>query len=471
MEGGFEQKGAEEKRASSKQRSLHPVSDTEHPAAGDPGCRCSFCVDRRPVVLPDALIRDLATGSLVIFAGAGVSTESRLAYPTTFYETLVSELELTPQSGLSFSQAASAFCDRFGRQTFLLTLKERFERINAFPELWGMATRFHHALAPIPFVETIITTNWDTYFEDHCSSLPLVTAEDLAFWDFPARKVLKIHGSMANVGTIVATERDHDRCYRRLRDGALGATMKHLLATKSVLFAGYSLGDPDFQRIYRYLKREMKEVLPRSYLVTIDDSVDEERLGVRARLLTDATHLIELIKNQLVADGLMLSDQRHGDIYACHEAVREVHSLLHKDLPPSANPDVIYTASYQDGLMHALSRALALWSSGQYCSPPMLLQAIAEYKSMRGGAQSAEVYWDVSYTDGYLAGLQYLLDGEKPPMLYVYGSSSSLFNRESFTEELSRAADIHKKAHDQAALIVAAAPVGREFYHPPHFGV
>lgn len=429
-------------------------------------------VDRRPVTIPDSLIEALVAESLVIFAGAGVSTESRLAYPKSFYDTMLGALALSPEPGLSFSQVASAYCDRFGRQAFLLSLKARFERIDAFPELWGMATRFHRALATIPYAETIITTNWDTYFEAYCSALPLVTADDLAFWDFPSRKVLKIHGSMANVGTIVATEKDHRRCYRQLRDGALGATMKHLLATKTVLFAGYSLSDPDFLRIYRYLKREMGELLPRSYVVTVDESVDAGRLGVRATLLTDATHLLEIIKEKLVTDGLMLSDddERYGKVYACHEATREVHTLLHEDLPPTTNPDVIYTASYQDGLMHALQRALARWSSGYYCSPQRLSSAIVEYRAMRQSAESSDAYWDVSYIDGYLAGLTYLLDGAEPPILYVYGSSVPLYERTTFTEQLSRAADIHNDAHDKAAGVVAAGAEGRHLYHPPHFG-
>lgn len=437
---------------------------------GEPGCKCSICVDRRPVAIPDALIEDLIGESLVIFAGAGVSTESRLAYPKSFYDEMAAAVAVAPS--LSFSEIASAYCDRFGRQAFLLLLKARFERINAFPELWGMATRFHRALATIPNVETIITTNWDMYFENYCSALPLVTAEDLAFWDFPSRKVLKIHGSMANVGTIVATEEDHRRCYRRLRDGGLGATMKHLLATKTVLFAGYSLSDPDFLRIYRYLKREMGDLLPRSYVVTVDDSVDARGLGVRSVLLTDATHLLAIIKEKLITGGLMLpdDDERYGKIYAHHGAIREVHTLLHEDLPPTTNPDVIYTASYQDGLMHALQRALARWSSGYYCSPERLSEAIAGYRTMRHDAEAAEAYWDVSYIDGYLAGLTYLLDGVTPPMLYVYGSSVPLYERTSFTEQLGRAADIHKNAHDKAAALAGAAAEGRHFYHPPHFG-
>jgi hypothetical protein len=334
-----------------------------------------------------------------------------------------------------------------------------------------MATRFHLSIAPVPQVNTIITTNWDEYFERYCGALPLVTAEDLPFWDLPSRKVLKIHGSMANVGTIVATERDYSNCYRRLRDGSLGATMRHLLSTKSVLFVGYSLSDPDFLRLYKYMRREMGDLLPRSYLVTIDPAADASTLGVRSTLLTDGTHLIELVKEALVRLGLMLPEARFDTISDDHERIRLSHRKLHDRISFQEYPTAIYSTSYQDGVMHALGRALALWNTGYYSSRENLTGAIQEYDALSRDAKRAGAYWDAAYADGYIAGLERILDGQPLRVWYVFGSTAPIDSFDALAEELRQAEVLHPHAYEEAVAAVATAPEGRELYHPPHFGV
>jgi hypothetical protein len=84
----------------------------------------------------------------------------------------------------------------------------------------------------------------------------------------PGRKVFKLHGSMNNLSTLVITTKDYKQCDRRLRTRQIGATLKHMLATKQVTFIGYSFGDPDLNSLLRFMRRELKDVLPRSWLLT-----------------------------------------------------------------------------------------------------------------------------------------------------------------------------------------------------------
>ena len=65
-------------------------------------------------------------------------------------------------------------------------------------------------------IKTIITTNWDTYFEDCCAAVPLTIPEDISLLDETSRHVLKIHGSINNLSSIVATKSDYESCYERL---------------------------------------------------------------------------------------------------------------------------------------------------------------------------------------------------------------------------------------------------------------
>src|SRR5690606_30134800 len=118
--------------------------------------------------------------------------------------------------------------------------------------------------------------NWDDYFERECNAIPIVTAEDFAFYNVEARKVFKIHGSISNYGSIVATSEDYTRCYKNLQTGIIGSFLKTILATKVVVFVGYSFSDFDFNKIYNYLKKEMGNILPHCYIVTLDKTFEEK---------------------------------------------------------------------------------------------------------------------------------------------------------------------------------------------------
>src|SRR5439155_7591185 len=118
------------------------------------------------------------------------------------------------------------------------------------------ATAFHRALSTSWQVKDIVTTNWDDYFEGECAATPFVTAEDFAFWGLPGRRVLKIHGSVSGLGSIVVTREDYERCFQSLSTGLLGSSLRMMLATKTFLFVGYSVADSDLVNILRLLTVE-----------------------------------------------------------------------------------------------------------------------------------------------------------------------------------------------------------------------
>ncbi len=239
------------------------VSRTSH---AEQVALCAVCGLNHPFDMPEDLVTAALENKVVIFAGAGISSESPRVYESTFAQRIAAELGET--AALNFPQLMTRYVQRYGRVQLLRRIRARFDYMQEFPDLLRMATLFHHELATAFFLDQIITTNWDTYFEDYAAATPIVIPDDYAFWDLEGRKVFKLHGSMHNLSTLVATEHDYDDCYRRLRGGIIGASLRHLLATKQVVFIGYSFGDPDLNRILRFLRRELADVLPRSYLVT-----------------------------------------------------------------------------------------------------------------------------------------------------------------------------------------------------------
>jgi hypothetical protein len=150
-----------------------------------------------------------------------------------------------------------------GRIKLLRKIKDRFDYLDSFPELRRRATAFHQEMCTIPQIQEIITTNWDLYFEQYAAATPVITPQDFAFWGVPGRKVFKIHGSLSSYGSIVATTEDYARCQHQIFGGLVGANLRMLLATKTILFAGYSLRDDDFSQTYTALKEQMGNVCRR----------------------------------------------------------------------------------------------------------------------------------------------------------------------------------------------------------------
>lgn len=221
-------------------------------------CECAICQHKLPFELPDSLLGEFDVQKVAVFAGAGVSTENRNVLKRTFYDSIAAELGEV-ESQKTFPELMAQFCKQpNGRLKLLERIRGRFQHIHSFRELEFSATEFHRTIATLFMLDTIVTTNWDTYFEDVCGAVPFVSDSDVAFWDSPNRKVLKIHGSIQNYGSIVATTADYHECESRLATGVIGSVLKVLLATKTVIFAGYSLTDSDFQNVFAFVAEQMK---------------------------------------------------------------------------------------------------------------------------------------------------------------------------------------------------------------------
>jgi hypothetical protein len=326
-------------------------------------CDCSICKHRLDFELPPELIQEFEAGRVVLFAGAGISTESRQVLKYTFYDFVAAELGRAGQD-LSFPDLMQELCEKpNGRLRLLELIRERFRHIHSFPELEASATGFHRTISTFFPLDTIITTNWDTYFEDYCDAIPFVTDDDLAFWESDQRKVLKIHGSINNYGSIVATDSDYGECVQRLSTGLVGGILKMMLATKTVVFAGYSLNDFDFQNIFGFVKQQMQGLHRTAYVVN-PFKAECERLEAEGlvSIQTDATYFFEQVKAHFVGSGRMYSDRIFAEAILQRAKVAHEHEKMRTEFDEQSLPQIVYAASYQSGLMHAFDRVLALSS-------------------------------------------------------------------------------------------------------------
>ena len=397
-------------------------------------CECAICKNNKPFAFPKEIIDAALDGELVLFCGAGISTESKNVLPYSFYTSIKNELDVKDES-VSFS-----------------------DLMQLYP------------------IRTIITTNWDTYFEDYCGAIPITIPEDFAFWDDNSRCVLKIHGSIQNLSSIIATSEDYKKRFSELQNGIVGATLKSILATKTVVFIGFSFGDEDFSQIINYLREEMGDIFPHIYIVTLDETL-KDRLAYKnsTSIVTSGTFFLHQLKLQLIEKGII---KNHSVSPIVTEALFEMEELHDKvsTIDLSQYPCAIYTLSYQDGVIHAFERFLQNCKTGEYNQPGRLGRVAGKYEEWTENYLAAENYWDAAYYEGYVNGLVFIgaCEGEddilsKFPFFFLPNVKKALSSYDIYMDELKRVSHGRSKFQKQAKEIVKAkAGNGLIVHHPPY---
>jgi hypothetical protein len=265
-------------------------------------CACEFCRRNKSFQAPSELLDAFLEGTVVIFAGAGISTEAKSVMPNTLY-TEINHALGNKNSDRAFPDLMEDFCATpAGKIGLIQRIRDHFDYAYSHSSIYSDATRFHNELATFYPVDTIVTSNWDDYFEQHCSATPFIEDRDIALWPVAQRKVLKIHGSISNYGSIVATRADYRACENRLQSGLLGAHLKSLLSTKTIVFVGYSLRDEDFLQIYGAVREGLKDFHRQAYFVAPEIG-DDDRTRLKELNLhfieTDGTFFIQQVKRML----------------------------------------------------------------------------------------------------------------------------------------------------------------------------
>jgi len=447
------------------------VSESTGTHVHNEGClNCGLDYD---FVMPDELPMTAHCGNLVVFAGAGVSTEVPAVFPATFYEEVRERLRLEglqEDEDPSFPDLMQRYQDRHGRQALVRALKRRFNYVDSFLTLRWQARKFHRELATMPYLRDVVTTNWDTYFEAECLATPFVSGEDFAFHDMPGRRVYKIHGSMSNLSSIVLTESDYAARLDLLNTNVLGGALRQLLATKTVVFIGYSLRDWNFRRLYEALRGDMGQLAPRAYIVSPFESPVASELAL-GEIRTSGVKFLRQLKSLLVEDHFLPDEiyDEVGDLLdRALEAKEVVSKYSHKQFPA-----LVHCWSYQEGLIDACGRILSRRRSGEYSDKNHVHRMCGNYLRMEENALEEGRYFDAAYIDGYINGLFYILardeEGvqDKTPLYSIYGSDSEMLTEEELKEALEHSRRRAPKARAAARLIADTVPEGMVLNHGP----
>lgn len=238
---------------------------------------------------PKPLLDDLVNGRWLPVIGAGMSLNAALPPPAKM--PLWGELgkqfadELVDYSATGVLDAISAYEHEFGRARLIERLAEMLHLDKAQP---GQA---HKEFCSLPF-DIVCTTNFDFLLEkqydaerqDNRIIYPVVDEDQLSInISATGTLLLKLHGDLRHPKRLVVTEADYDGF---LANFPLVSTyLANQLITKTAVFIGYSLDDPDFRQVWHVVSSRLGKMRRMAYSILVNarpgDIARFERRGVK----------------------------------------------------------------------------------------------------------------------------------------------------------------------------------------------
>lgn len=304
-----------------------------------------------PTAIPYPLLTDIFEGRCLPFIGAGFSKNADLRpglmmpdwreLANALAEHLPAADDATPQD------TAQRYEQQFGRVQLIESIRRMLHTDSARPG------RPHRAFAQLPF-DTIYTTNFDLLLEDAYQQAKrpfrsLVGEHQLPFHaGKTASSVIKMHGDLRHEENIVVTKADYDSFMDRYP--VVATHLAAMLITRTPLYIGYSLSDPDFVHIQEVVRSRLGRFERMAYVLAFDPSADaiEEALGRHV-------HLISLPSTDRAAAvaGFLESIQQHLDTLA-GSSLRSSRPDVFESLEPEALERAV--ASDSQAVLESTSR-------------------------------------------------------------------------------------------------------------------
>lgn len=235
---------------------------------------------------PKPVLDDLLTGKWLPVVGAGMSLNAVVpsGKKMPLWPELSKELtgELADSSPTSVLDGISAYEHEFGRPRLIERLSEILLISDAHP---GNA---HREFCTIPF-DIVCTTNFDFLLERQYDLTPryvnpVVDEEQLSISTGNAGTLLlKLHGDLRHPARLIVTEADYDGFLARFP--LLATYLSNQLITKTAVFIGYSLDDPDFRQIWHVVSDRLGRTRRKAYTIAVNarpaDIARYERRGVK----------------------------------------------------------------------------------------------------------------------------------------------------------------------------------------------
>lgn len=249
--------------------------------------------------IPKPLLDDIAEGKCLPFVGAGLSLNAKLPDGETMPDWPGLTKILASAAGITDNKdgpnVASEYERHFGRVQLIETIRHALKTDIIEP---GKAQR---AFVQLPF-DTIYTTNFDLLLENACGSVrkpyrSLVGELQMPFHGGPlTTNIVKMHGDLRHEEHIIVTREDYDKFLEIYP--VVSTHLSAMLITKTALFLGYSLSDPDFNHIRAVVRSRLGRFQRMSYIIQFNKSASHIK-----KMLNDHLHVINLkIKKDISID-------------------------------------------------------------------------------------------------------------------------------------------------------------------------
>jgi hypothetical protein len=228
--------------------------------------------------IPNDLIEKVKHGDCVPIIGAGFSKS--LNYP--LWSELIDEIkDRIIRDFPSINRASLNKLNDLQVPKYLLDLhidnkNPLYDLIDdLFSKATGLHDEKHKILAELP-IDSIITTNWDESIENAMEYLGqkhkvIYKTTDAKEWNERKGKyIIKMHGTIQDKESLVFNHDDY--LSYPLTKELIEDTVKTLLRARSPLIMGFSLNDPNFDRLLYHIKYHLRDRTPLAYAIFIDGS-------------------------------------------------------------------------------------------------------------------------------------------------------------------------------------------------------
>ena len=257
-------------------------------------------------MIPKPLLNIIREKQCIPIIGAGFSLNAKLddhTMPTwnELTEKLADKLQIVENDPLLVSQK---FQDEFDRPTLIQTIEDLLYKDRVKPD------HVHNQFIKIPYFDIICTTNYDNLLEDACKNEEkpvkvIVEKQQISMYGSSQDlKILKIHGDLDHTHELVITKNDYSDYSEKKKEFEIYLSV--LLMTKTPLFIGFSLQDPNFLQIKKRVDSLMGETGRKGYVILFDpnDEMIESYENMKLKTIPIITNnktksecLLELFNN------------------------------------------------------------------------------------------------------------------------------------------------------------------------------
>ncbi|MDQ2776126.1 MAG: SIR2 family protein [Acidobacteriota bacterium] len=235
-----------------------------------------------PNDIPETLVTAIKQKRAILFAGAGLSSSLGLPLFDVLTCHLAKELGIQERANIDFPILA---------EYYLLQTSRHEDLFNWMRQTWHPEnihirdSQAHNDILDLDF-PVIYTTNYDSWlersFEERGKPFrKIIGVKDLADTKSGETEIIKFHGDFNTPSTIVLTESDFLR--RMSLDEPLDIRLRSDSLARPILFAGYSLSDPNIRYLLYRLRQLWSQhteenVKPSSYILMVERNDIQERL-------------------------------------------------------------------------------------------------------------------------------------------------------------------------------------------------